>query len=549
MSVGPRTIIGREPELRRVDELLDAIQGGPMALVVEGEIGIGKTAIWKQGLAAASDRSYHVLACRPNDAEAQLAYAAVGDLLADVPEEVLAEVPGPQRRALEVALLRAEPEERQSLPRAVPLGLLGVLRTLARQAPTLVGIDDVQWLDHPSERALAFVARRLADERVGLLVARRLEGAPEAPLDLDRGLPDGRLRRLQVGSLTMAELGRLLSDRLGTPFPRRTLTRLHRSSGGNPFFAQEIAGAILRGSGPHAPTEELPIPASLQELVRDRLALLAPPALEAAQVAAALPRPTVALIDSATEGHETVAAAVAAGVLELDQARVRFSHPLLGSVAYAQLPPARKRALHARLATILEDPEERGRHLALAAEHPDAEVAAALDEAARRARARGAPDAAAELWEQARLLSPADARQQARQRGIEAAERHFEAGDGQRARALLEEIVAECPAGPDRALAMARLGWVRAHQEGFGVGADVFRAAWPRRWTMSPFASRSWRGWRGACTRQRACAPPRSTPARRCGWRRRSASRRCWREHCPMSRSWSRCGAAASRWR
>jgi hypothetical protein len=129
---GPQGIIGREPELRRVDELLDAIEAGPTALVIEGEIGIGKTALWKHGLAAAVNRSHRVLACRPIDAEAQLAYAALGDLLAEAPEGALAELPGPQRHALEVALLRAEPEEQRSLPRAVALGLLGVLRALAR---------------------------------------------------------------------------------------------------------------------------------------------------------------------------------------------------------------------------------------------------------------------------------------------------------------------------------------------------------------------------------------------------------------------------------
>jgi hypothetical protein len=546
ISAGSKAVIGREPELRGVEEMLDAIEGGPMALVIEGEVGIGKTALWKQGLAAASGRSYRVLACRPNDAEVQLAYAALGDLLAEVPEVDLAKLPGPQRRALEVALLRAEPEEQQSLPRAVSLGLLGVLRTLARQGPILIGIDDVQWLDHPSERALAFVARRLTDERVGLLVARRSGGGSGIPLDLDRGLPDGCLRRLQVGSLTEAELDRLLRARLGTPFPRRTVSRLHRSSGGNPFYALEIGDAILRSGGPHAPAEELPIPASLQDLVRDRLALLAPPARRAAEVAAALPRPTVALIDSATGGHE---AAMAACVLELENERVRFAHPLLGSVAYARLSPARKRDLHARLATILDDPEEHGRHLALAAEHADAEVASALDEAARRARARGAPDAAAELWEQARRLTPADARQQARGRAIEAAERHFEAGDGGRARALLEEIAAESPPGRDRAHALARLGWVRAHQEGIRAVADVFRTALAEHADDVAFASRSRRVWHGACTRSQAFAPPRATPAPRWSLPRRSASRRCWRERCPTPRSWSHCGVKASRWR
>jgi DNA-binding CsgD family transcriptional regulator len=477
MSAAPPRIIGREPELRRVDAFLDAIEAGPVALVLDGEIGIGKTALWKAGLEAAAGRSHRVLACRPIDAEAQLAYAALGDVLAEVPEAVLAELPEPQRHALEVALLRAEPAQRQFLPRAVALGLLGVLHALARQAPTLVGIDDVQCLDRPSERALGFVARRLADERVGLLVARRLDGDAGPPFDLDRALPEGRLHRLRVGSLDVAELEGLLGARLHASFPRETLLRLHRSSGGNPFFALEIGSAILRSGDPWTFADDLPIPARLQELVSGRLALVPLPAREATQVAAALSRPTVAQVERAMGGREGVEAAVAAAVLELDGERVRVAHPLVASVVHAQRSPAQRRQLHARLAAVLDDPEERGRHLALAAEHPDAEVAAALDEAARRARARGAPDAAAMLWEQARRLSPAAAVAEARRRGVEAAERHFEAGDGERARALLEEIVAASPPGPDRARALARLGWVRAHLEGYGAGADVFAAA------------------------------------------------------------------------
>jgi DNA-binding CsgD family transcriptional regulator len=477
VPAGPRAIVGREPELRRVEGFLDAVAAGPVALVVEGEVGIGKTALWRHGLEAAAGRSYRVLSCRPIDTEAQLAYTALGDLLVEVPDAILGELPGPQRHALEVALLRAEPEERQSLPRAVALGLLGVLRALAQGGPTLVAVDDVQWLDQPSRSALAFVARRLTDERVGLLVARRLEGEPGVPLDLDRALPAGRLHRLEVGSLAVAELDRLLAARLPTPLPRRTLLRLHRVSGGNPFFAQEIALTILRNGAQDAPTEELPVPASLQGLLHDRLALLAPPALEAVQTVAALSRPTVALVDRLPGGREAVEAVAAAGVVELDAEQVRFAHPLLASVALAQLSPSRRRELHGRLAAILDDPEERGRHLALAAARPDAEVASSLDDAARRASARGAPDAAAVLWEQARRLTPAGAGEQARRRGIEAAERHFDAGDAERARALLQEVAAEAPPGRQRAHALARLGWVRAHREGFQAGADAFRAA------------------------------------------------------------------------
>jgi DNA-binding CsgD family transcriptional regulator len=484
-----RTLIGRDAELDRVEEFLGAIDSGPVALLLEGEIGIGKTTLWNHGLVSAAARGQRVLRCRPGEREAQLAYAALGDLLADVPEAALSGLPAPQRRALEVALLRAEPEGEQSLQRAVGLGLLGVLKALAEQTPTLLAIDDVQWLDHPSESALAFVARRLQDERIGLFCVRRGAGS-EAPLELDRAFAGARLERLTLADLDAGELELLLRSDLGVTLSRRTLERVRRAAGGNLFFALEIGRALVARGGPLEPAEELPIPANLQELVRDRLELLPPDARAAAQVASALSRPTVRVVDAALAGTRgqtresrvrphvpAAAAAVAAGVLEQDGERLAFAHPLLATVAYQLLSAPERRALHARLAEILDEPEERARHLALAASEADEAVATALDEAARRAAARGAPDAAADLLEQARRLTPAGEDDERRRRGIEAAERHFEAGEVGHSRALLEEIVGESPHGERRARALVRLGWVCAHEEGFSAGADVFFAA------------------------------------------------------------------------
>jgi DNA-binding CsgD family transcriptional regulator len=200
----------------------------------------------------------------------------------------------------------------------------------------------------------------------------------------------------------------------------------------------------------------------------------------AAQVASALSRPTVGAVDAAlaARGEAPAAeAAVAAGVLERRGDRLAFAHPLLATVAYQLLTPEELRALHACVAGILDEPEERARHLALAADEPDAAVAMALDAAARRAAARGAPDAAADLLEQARRLTPAGDGDERRRRGIEAAERHFEAGEVGHARTLLEEIVADSPHGDGRALALVRLGWVCAHEQGFSAGADIFFVA------------------------------------------------------------------------
>ena len=206
-----QSIIGRDEELMSVDGFLGAIEGGPVALLLDGEAGIGKTVLWSAGLAAASERSYRVLACCPIESETEMAYAALGDLLSDHAADVLAGLPGPQRRAIEVALLLREPEEELPAQRAVAVATLGVLAALSRERPLLVGIDDVQWLDPESESVLAFVARRLRHERIGVLVARRAEAAVDVPLDLARAMPEGRFGRVRIEPMGSSELDRLLA--------------------------------------------------------------------------------------------------------------------------------------------------------------------------------------------------------------------------------------------------------------------------------------------------------------------------------------------------
>src|SRR6266511_141938 len=172
MSSQAVAVVGRERELDSLERFLDAVSEHPAGLKLEGEVGIGKTTLWKRVVASARKRSYHVLVSRPVESETQLAFAALGDLLEDVPTEAMSGLPDPQRHALEVALRRREAEGPAPQPRAVALGLLGVLRSLAATRPVLLAVDDVQWLDPPSASALGFVARRLGEWSIGLLVAR-----------------------------------------------------------------------------------------------------------------------------------------------------------------------------------------------------------------------------------------------------------------------------------------------------------------------------------------------------------------------------------------
>lgn len=488
MLIGPleaslletRSVVGRERELSCLESFLDAVPAGPVGLLLEGEVGVGKTTLWKEAIAAGSGRSYRLLSCRPVESEAQLAFAGLGDLLEEVSEETMAGLPAPQRRALEVALLRAEADGPAALPRAVSLSVLGVLRALAQVSPVVVAVDDVQWLDRPSAVALEFVVRRLKEEPIGLLVSKRGEAAGDFPLGFDRAFPEGRVDRLLVGPLDLDALDRVLRARLDAQFPRPTLALLHASSGGNPFFALELARAVLQREPQLGPGEPLPVPDSLRVLVSERLARLAPATREVAFLVSGLSRATVELVQAAAGGRRPAAGlakAVSAGVLDVDGGRVRFAHPLVASVVYGDATAAQRRDLHTRIAMVIDDPEERARHLALAAETPDAEVAAALDQAARRARARGAPTDAADLYEEARRLTPGEAAKEAGRRGVDAAECHFEAGDTGRARALLEELATTTPPGPDRVRALTVLAWVRNFQEGYTLGAETFRTA------------------------------------------------------------------------
>jgi DNA-binding CsgD family transcriptional regulator len=473
-------VFGREAELSVLVSFLDDVRGGPAALLLDGDPGVGKTTLWREGLEEARERGYRVLVCQPAESEAKLSFAALGDLLGGIVDDADLSLPGPQARALDVALLRAEPEGTPPDSRAVSLAVLEVLRTATGTGPVVLAVDDIQWMDPPTSRVLEFALRRLEADPVGLVATLRAGEEAGIPLGLERFLPESRFHRVTVGPLTVDALGQLLRARLGEGFLRPTLVRLHEMSGGNPFFAIEIARASLRGDKP-ATGQLLPVPQSLRELVRRRVAAIPADARETLLAAAALSSPTVGLLEAAVGEPDRVARGLAwgveAGVVAVDRGQVRFAHPLFGSVIFSEASSEQRRSLHRRLAGVLTDPEERARHLALGADGPDEDVAAALDEAAERARSRGAPDAAAELSEMAVRLTPSDRADELRERSLRAANHHVAAGQTSRARVLLEAAVDGAPPGPHRARTLRRLAGLRAEEEGWPAAMPLFRRA------------------------------------------------------------------------
>ena len=457
-------IIGREPELDRIERLLDGLEEGPSALVLEGEAGTGKTTLWREAVSRAESRGLTVLRSQAAEAEATLSFAGLADMLGPTLDEILPALPPPQARALEVALLRAEPDK--GVDRlALSLAAHGALMALASEHGVLIAVDDLQWLDPPSARVLGFVLRRLESEPVAFVGSARVEPGAELPIDLDRAYPPDRLTRLGVAPLGVSELGPLLESRLDLTLSQPALRRLLELSGGNPFYALEI-GRALPSPASLAPREPLVLPSSAVELVAQRLDRLPKRARELLPAVAALSTPSVSLVERLDA--EAFEEALAAGALELDGTRVRFAHPLLGSTAYARTSPARRRRLHHELAAMAEDPEERVRHLALATEGPDRDVARALEEAAGRAAGRGATESAADLAERAFALTPPSDVGDAVRRRLLAAEFLFRAGDAERARAILQELADTLPASPERADALQRLAWI-VKDAGFAI--------------------------------------------------------------------------------
>ncbi len=448
---------GREDELRRGHTFLAESAHRFSVLVVEGEAGAGKTTVWAEIVRRAQEDGFRVLSCRPAEIETKYALSALADLLEGVPDDVLAVLPEVQRRALEVAVLRVAAPGGAAQPRTLATAVRSLLESLSSQGQLLVAVDDVQWLDPASAEVLAFALRRMATAACGWLFARRL-GEPSRLVPQDLVASDSLLD-VPIGPLTVASLFHIVKDRLGEALPRPVLVRIHDISGGNPFYALEIAREFARSGATTG--ADMPVPDSIRDLLARRLRRLPPEAREAVLVASALSEPTTALVD-----EEALRPAEEDDIVAVDErGLVVFRHPLYASAVYGSASRSRRREVHRRLAKLVTDVEERARHLAAAATVPDEETARALEEGAVVARSRGAWGSAAELLERSAALTPADNADSAYSRSNAAAEHHIRAGDRPRARAVLEAVLAKPLTRGLRADALRLLGEVSYNDE------------------------------------------------------------------------------------
>ncbi len=462
MTTQTPAIVGRDAELQTVERFLDELGAAASALVIEGEAGIGKTTVWREGVAGAERRSYRVLRAQPAESESTLSYTALADLIGSAFDEARSELPAPQQRGLEVALLRADPDASTD-PRTIATGLVSVLAALAADRPLVVAIDDVQWLDRASERALEFAVRRLP-VGVALLLSRRTESGVALQHGPELAVPPEQLVRVPIGPLSLAALHHLIAGRLGGAPSRLMLVRLTSASGGNPFYALEIARALGAESAERGLGDPLPVPPHLHALVAARLDALSPAARGAVLVTAAIARPTKrAVLAQLEQGDTGLLEAEQSGILTEEAGRLRFTHPLLASAVYGSASLERRRALHRRLAETTADSEGRARHLAQSEVDPHEPTAAELELAAERAARRGAQDAAAELYDAAHRLTPAGLTRERLRRLLGEASALLAAGELGQARVVAESALADAPPGTLRAeslFLLSQIAWV-----------------------------------------------------------------------------------------
>jgi tetratricopeptide (TPR) repeat protein len=348
--------------------------------------------------------------------------------------------------------------DRLALARAV----VSALRALASDAPFLLAIDDVQWLDPASARVLSFAVRRVDEEPIGILATLRGGADEPDPLALADALRPRAFAELTVGSLGLQSLQQLLRQRFDVRLPRAKVAALHAASGGNPMFALEFARSVEREEA--SLRARLPVPASLEELVRERVRALPEATRPLLELVAAIERPTLPLLEQALgeSALRLVDEAVSAGAIALGADGVAgFTHPLLGAAVYFDMPPGRRSALHLDAAAVVDDLEQRARHLALATPSQDEEVAEVVERAAHAAAERGAPDAAAVFLSEAVRLTPGDDEPARLRRTFASAGYLMDAGDLSETRERIEPLL-EPDVPPD---ARARALLLRAETE------------------------------------------------------------------------------------
>lgn len=414
----------RDEEIARIEAALDdAAAGNGRVLVIEGNAGIGKTHLIGATRDLAAERGFGRLRATGDELEAALAWGVVRQMVersisrysGEIREAILA---GPTGKAL--AALDAAPTSASAADAEVARtlhALWWVAVDLSSSRPLLITVDDAQWSDEPSLRFLAYLARRVSDLPIALVVATRPPGQPSGPL---AELADSRQAdRMLPGPLTREGVTELGKTR-GTPLAAAVVDAIHEASGGNPFLAgallDELAALQRDPSDPDTASEVARLgPAVVSRSVLARLPEEASRLAGAAAVLGSRCDPWQAASVAGLPADvlaDTVDTLVTAHVFSNHAGVLTFTHPVIREAVLAALGSVQVGALHARAATSLYGdrvPADRvAVHLAAAPRGTLPEAAEIYRKAAAMCTAAGNPAMAATHLRRAFDESPGD---------------------------------------------------------------------------------------------------------------------------------------------
>jgi DNA-binding CsgD family transcriptional regulator len=422
---------------------------------IEGPAGMGKTTLWHHACARAEQWRYRVLSASPAESEARLPFVGLGDVLGPVFDDVAPELEPILRRALGGALLRTDAGPDKIEPRAVAAATRMALEVMAGDAQVLVAVDDEQWLDPASARALSFGIRRGDPSRLRLLTTTRLTDVHQLSYLVDPRTPV----EIQLGPLPERRIVALLSSSNGERFPTPLMWRIARASGGNPYFALKMA-SLAEHDRSDPTSADLPLPLDVESAVAKQLAQLRPEGRVVLEYASATEPISLTLLERVigSDAELGVLEAIALGCLRADAGVLRFTHPLMASVVYQGMGEEDRRRVHGALSRSLANEDARVVHRARATVPPDQNMAEALAAAGQRTWKRGSPEIAVELFDQACSFSTASDRSIGWR--IAASEASHVSGMLEEACERLASVTAELPDGSVRANALWRLGRV-----------------------------------------------------------------------------------------
>lgn len=441
LQSGPGSrLVGRLDARRSLEQFVRRVAVSSSSLVIVGEAGIGKTTCWAHGVDRCRALGHRTLLSRPSEDDQVGPLIGLRDLFADVDDTWCLDGAGLRNRILDP---ETEPIERSR-------GVLELLTTLSEESPVVVAIDDVQWFDAASGRALRHALRRLLGARVGLMSTTPKNADGQATSTVPFELVE-HPERIELGAVTVVELRQILAP-VVPRISRPDLLSIHRRSGGNPMLAIEMARHPRTGPTGWRHDE-------FAEAINERFTPLPDATREAVSIAAVAGSIQAAELGAAVgvlDVAHVVAPAVDAKLLTIDDTlTVRFTHSMIGAALLGRVSPLDRRRIHARLVDVICDPDQSAHHLANSVAEPNRDVAADLEAAATRLARRGAPELAAEMMAHSVRLAPDRDSAEAHRRELDEIAHWAAAGDAGRALRQVDELLTRLPAGPDRIQAIS----------------------------------------------------------------------------------------------